>query len=233
MKSFFPIRLFAVIGISALVVIGCEKISSFFEPKPDKPNAIQERAMNQPKIVGPNDLLDVNDMPAITPMTDEQRQYFVSIVDAVLRVIQKKSTLEQEEALFGEGHYRWPKDPKKPIKVSKSYRADNFRIRFLTLGFSRENQNSIWSRGGLTIEPKNGVYAMDFPESFFADFVLIKTFAEDRPNQSIKRVNVFQFRSKETSPTVQLQFEAREDVSSLEDKYPKSFHLFKLTRMGE
>lgn len=233
MKSLFPTRLFAVIGISALVVIGCEKISSVFTPKPNKPNAIQERAMSQPKIVGPNDLLDVNDMPAITPMTDEQTQYFVSIVYAVLRVIQKKSTLEQEEALFGEGQYHWPKDPKKPIKVSRSYHADNFRIRFLTLGFSRENQNSIWSRAALTIEPKNGVYVMDFPESFFADFALEKTFAEDRPNQTIKRVNVFQFRSKETGPTIQLQLEAREDVSSLENKYPKSFHLLKITRIEE
>ena len=189
--------------------------------------------MNEPKILGPNDLLDVNDMPAITPMTEEQKQYFVAIVEAVLRVIRKKSTLEQEEVLFGEGQYHWPKDPKKPIKVSRSYPADNFRISFLTLGFSRENQNSIWSHGGLTIEPKNGVYAMDFPESFFADFVLEKVFAEDRPNQSIKRVNVFQFRSKESNPNIHLQLEAREDVSRLKDKYPKSFHLLKITRIGD
>lgn len=190
--------------------------------------------MSEAKIVGPYDLQEVNDMPAIVPMTDEQKLYLISVVAAALRVIIKKTTLDAEESLFGPGEYFWPKDPKKPIKVSKSYRSTRFRD--LSLGFRRKDQDSVWSRVGISIHPRNfpdGVYFIDLSASFFADYVLKKSFAEDRPEESIERINVFEFSLKNSTQDIQLKFESREDISSLQDKYPKSFHYLKIIRTGE
>jgi hypothetical protein len=236
MKKPFTNKLLVLLAIAGFVITGCEKISSFFIPKIETPNAIQEKTMNMPKIIGPYDLHDVNTMPLIVPMTNEQKLYLISVVDAVLRVITKKTALEQEETLFGKGEFFWPKDPQKPIKVSKSYDYENFRIKGLSLGFNRIDQNSVWSGAGITINPRNypdGVYSMDLPASVFADFTLDKSFTEDRPEESIKRVNIFQFHLKSSQLNVKLQFEAREDVSSLQDKYPKSFHSLEITRIDK
>ena len=189
--------------------------------------------MTQLMIQDPYDLQDINTIPSMVPMSTELKQYLVDVTQSMLRVITKQTTLEHEEGFLGEGEYHWPKDPAKPIilKGLRKLRTKNFSV-----VFERRGEHSVWFEATLTADPRNypiGLYWMDLPASFFADFILEKSFMEDRPNHSIKRVSVFQFSLKNSTQPIQLQFESRADVSSLQDKYPKSFHFLKITRTGE
>jgi hypothetical protein len=172
-------------------------------------------------------------MPAIIPMPRKQALYIISIVNAMRRVIEKKTTLTREEALFGEGEFFFPKDRKKPIKASKSYWSENFRLRSITVGFRRKHEGSDWHSAGLRVEPLNfptGIYSMDFSPDFLNEFILERSYSEKRKEQSIEQVNVFEFRHKDLSNKIKLHFESRQDVSDLEDGYPKSFHALSITR---
>lgn len=189
--------------------------------------AHEENKMTQPMIPDPYDVQDLETMPNPVPMSSELKKYLVDVTQSMLRVIAKQATLEHEEGFLGEGEYHWPKDPAKPITL-KGF--DKLRTNHFSVVFERRSEHSIWFEATLGVHPRNypvGLYWMDLPASFFADFILEKSFVEDRPNHSIKRVSVFQFSLKNSTQPIQLQFESREDVSSLEDKYPKSFHLLK------
>lgn len=239
MNKRLPIKFIILLGISGISLFGCEKThtnQTSNDGTSSKPNVTEVGIMNELKLHDPYEFQDINNMPATVPMTDEQKKYLIEITNAVLRVIKKETPLEKEETLFGAGEFFWPKDPKKPIKVSKSYQPNNFKVNYLALGFRRASQKDIWNQAGFTIEPKNfphGVYVMDMPASFFSDYELDKSTMEERPDEAIKRVNVFQFHLKGSKLNVKLQFEAREDVSNLQDKYPNSFHYLKIMRIEE
>lgn len=90
----------------------------------------------------------------ITPivnMTAEQRTYLLDIIGAVRRVIEGMASLEAEEkSVLGEGRYFWPKNPKAPVRVAKSYLADNFRLKEIALLFERTSDAAAWSTAGLS-----------------------------------------------------------------------------------
>jgi hypothetical protein len=192
-----------------------------------KTETIIESKMTEPIFEDPNSL------GAQVPFPKESREYLSLAIPAILRVISKQTSLSQEEAVLGKGTDHIPKGPE-PVTLryySKKVGSEN-----LGSGFKRRDDKHVWSEGEISFGPRNyprGVYLMDLPAILFVDFALEKTSIEDRPDESIKRVNVFQFRSKAGNQNVQLQFEAREDVSSLQDKYPKSFHTLKITRIGD
>lgn len=227
-KSSLFLKVILLFGLAcaATSLTSCDK------KPPKQPMEQTAQIINEEKMTEQT-LQDPHNLPAQVPFTDEQRLYLAEVTQAVLRVISKRTTLEKEEALFGEGHYHWPKAPG-PIKFRYYYKKP--RYQGFGLSFERLADDQIWFTGSFGFTPKNfprGVYLMDLPASFFAGFTLEKVFAENRPDESIKRVNIFKFRLNEGNQNIQLQFEAREDVSSLQDKFPKSFHLLKVTRIGE
>ena len=121
----------------------------FFEPTP-APSKFEDNTMNHLKIVGPTDALDPWELPSVVPMTDEQRAYIMALTDMAIRVIQKKTTLEEaENTLFGEGLYHFPKAPG-PVKM-KGFRSENFRMKFIHIVFERTDEKSIWNNAGLEI----------------------------------------------------------------------------------
>jgi hypothetical protein len=174
-----------------------------------------------------------NDFYPQTAFPAELREHLYAVVPAMLRVVSKQTILPQEENLLGNGTDHIPKGPG-PVTLryyDKKIGSDN-----LSASFKRRDEKSIWHESEITVGPGSyprSVYLMNLSAGSFENYVLEKSFVEDRPSGSVKRVNVFQFRLKNSSQNIHLQFEAREDVSSLQDKYPKSFHFLKITRTGE
>jgi hypothetical protein len=167
------------------------------------------------------------------PISDELKAYLALITPAILRVISKETTLIQEEQILGVGKDHAPKGPE---PVTYRYYDKNISGKHVGANFKRANESQTWSIGQIFLVPRNaptGVYYMNLPSEFFNGYVLEKTFLEKRPDETIEAVNIFQFKLQNGAKNIRLQFETREDVSSLQDKYPKSFHLLKITRTGE
>lgn len=192
-------------------------------------------ALSDIKIKDGYEFLDHKNIPPVVVMTDMQKDYLKTVIQAAFSVVLGDSTLEKEESIFGSGLFFYPKSPNKPTKVLRYYSSDNFKIDTINLSFERKTQISPWVSCVLAIDPRNfprGNYFMDFPPELFGDFILDKVYFEDRPTQSLKRVNVFVFHHKNKG-NVKLMVEAAESVSSIEDKFPKGFHFIKLVSTGE
>ncbi len=188
--------------------------------------------MDEQTLQDPYDLRDSDSTPVKIPLTPELNQYLVAVIKSVLITIKSKTDLNEIEKLIGQGTDHWPKD-NKPVTL-RIY--DKLRTKRFSIVFERKNNNLPWFQAELTVFPRNyprSVYMINQSNDIFENFVLDKSFAEDRPTSAIKRVNIFQFHLKNSTVPIKLQAEAREDVSSLNDKYPQSFHYLRITREGE
>ena len=218
---------FAVIAVTALLD-GCT------DRKTPAPPTAEEKRMNPTMLFDPYKAIESKDMPSTLPMTDEQKAYAVAITQMTIRVIQKQTTLDQTSALFGKGTYHVPKAPEQPITLI-GFRAENFRMESISIAFQRKDEKSLWHEADLRFETRRNVsqsaYRMDLPTSFFEGMVKDKAFLDERPEgNDPRRVHVFQFHTALQGVNVKLQFETREDMSNLNDSYPKSFHYLKVTR---
>lgn len=225
-------RLFLIVSVAIAIAL-------YLYPYSEKSIPPEEKKMNHPPFPDAFGNIELADMPSLVPMTVEQRLYVIALVQTTIKVLQKKQTLEQaEKELFGEGGFHWPKDPQKPIKVSKSYKGENFRMKFISLGFRRNTSDGDWLSAGISIEPKNSTksaYQMDLPASFFEEMILDKVASEDRPVNGATlahKVHIFQFHTSSDGVKVHLKFETRQDLSNLKDKYLKSFHSLEITRIN-
>lgn len=193
--------------------------------------------MNSSKLTIPSDALAVVDMPSVVSVSAEQSQYVVALANAVIRVLSRESTLEDEErALFGEGEYFWPKDPAKPIRVSKSYDAANFRVNFISLSFARPSDGAPWTGAALALTPKafpRSAYQFAVPADFFSVMQFVKASDEERPangSAPARKVHVFEYALVRGNVTLALRFETRADLSKMNDQPPKKFDLVKITK---
>lgn len=173
-----------------------------------------------------NDATENSEMPQIASFTNEQREYLLSILAAIRRVIEQQSRLETEETrLLGKGQFHWPKDGAKPV-LRKFFFGKNFRMPGITLEFNRTKENAPWTRAWLSVTPRNfpqQAYHMGLPKEVFADFVLLKSRREHRPDEDIKNPVVFYFVQSGGS-RLTLKVESRDDLASVDDKYPSSFY---------
>lgn len=229
-------RLSIKLGLITVAIASVVFLSThdYLETKTFSAQTFEENKLNQSPIISPYEKTDPSQLPPAVPMTDEQRLYATEIAKMTIRVIAKQVTLEKAEAtLFGSGEYNVSKDASKPI-LGKSFRASNFRMQSVSLNFGRKTEQSVWSGAGVEIEPPNfpqSAYQMDLPTSFFEGMVKDKAFLDERPEgNNPRRVHVFQFHTALQGVNVKLQFETREDMSNLNDSYPKSFHYLKVTR---
>lgn len=185
----------------------------------------------QPRIPVLYEDIDSRDMPAIVPLNDEQRAYVVEVLSAMVRVIVGSSTLEMEEGkAFGPGQFHWPKNPDEPVRLSKLYFGQHFRMAGFSARISRESENSPWMRFGMSVHPRNfprGVFSMKLPPSVFKEFELQKVVQEERSGQRIEKPIVFYFKHKNIKNVV-LKVEAREDVASTSDSLPFSLHALQI-----
>lgn len=184
-----------------------------------------ERAMNQQPALNPDDPREQ------IPISNQSREALMPLMRAMVRVIEKQSPLEREEAVFGVGTDHVPKSAG-PVLL-RYYRTE-VGLDSVEVRFERQDGNRVWSLSSFTIRPLNfprGVYAMELPSTFFEGFGLEARFADERPKESLKRVNVFRYRSSDRGVNVQLDFEARSDVASLEAQYPRSFHRLTVRRV--
>jgi hypothetical protein len=209
---------------------------AFLTPPPAPPQA-EGNPMNSLKIIGPYDDTELDQMPSVVPMTDEQRAYTMAIAQLTVQVIQKTSTLAQaEQSLLGKGAYHVPKGPE-PI-VAKVFRAENFKMKFIGIVFKRADEKSVWGRATLRVDTKGSSksqYQMNLPASFFEGMVFEKAYAEERKPEGgpPEHVHVFKFHKLQNNVKLRLQFESRPDLSPLSQKYPKSFHYLRVEREGE
>lgn len=195
--------------------------------------------MNEPKLTTRYDALGVTETPSVIPASVEQSLYVASLVRSVIEVLLQKTSLENaEQTLFGEGQYFWPKAPQKPVRTSKSYDQNNFRVNFISLSFARTNENSVWSGAALSVTPKafpRSAYQFAIPPNLFAGMILERTYAEERPangSAPARRVHIFEFSLNDGGVTLSLQFETRADLSNLKALHPVTFDLLKVKRAG-
>jgi hypothetical protein len=184
-----------------------------------------ERTMNEQLAVSPDDPRDQ------IPISGQSREALTPLVRAMVRVIAKQSPLEGEGAILGVGTDHVPKSDG-PV-VLRYYRTE-VGLDSVEVRFERQDGNTIWSVASFTIRPLNfprGVYAMGLPSTFFDGLGFEARFGDERPKESVKRVNVFRYRANDRGVKVQLDFEARADVASLEDQYPRSFHRLTVRRV--
>jgi hypothetical protein len=200
-------------------------------------SAVQANQMNSSKLTTPFDALAVGDLPSVVPASAEQSQYVVALTNAMIRVLSRESTLEDEErALFGEGEYFWPKDPAKPVRVSRSYDAANFRVNFVSLSFARPSDGAPWTGAALAVTPKafpRSAYQFAVPADFFSAMRFVKGSEEERPangSAPARKVHVFEYALVRGDVKLTLRFEARGDLSNLKDQPPKTFDLVKITK---
>lgn len=186
------------------------------------------------RIAAPFDNLESWKIPAIVPINDEQRAYVSEVMLALIRVVGEGSSLEaEEERVLGCGQFFWPKNPDEPIKVSKSYFGEHFRMSGIAARLERKGENLPWTKAGLTFHPRNfprGVYEMKLPRETFKDFDLKEVTQEDRSGKRIQKPIVFLFEHKKIKH-FRMKIEARDDVASVGDPWPSSFHLIEMTRM--
>jgi hypothetical protein len=193
--------------------------------------------MTDTKLTTPYDAMDVREMPSVVPASPEQSQYVVSLAKSVIGVLLQKSTLDDEErAAFGKGEFFWPKDPKKPIRTSKSYDSSNFRINFVTLSFARQSEDTPWTGAALSINPKafpRSSYKFVIPTEFFAGMTLVRAYSEERAangSSPARKVNIFEYSLVDKDIRLSLQFEARADLTDLKEPRPSTFDLLKVKR---
>ena len=152
---------------------------------------------------------------------------------ALTRVTAGSSSLEAgEKQILGCGQFFWPKNPGEPIRVSKSYFGENFRMAGIAARVQRKSESSPWTKAGLTVHPRNfprGVYDMRLRPELFRDFELKKVTQEDRSDRRIRKPILFYFEHKKIKD-FRLRIEARDDVSSVDDLFPSSFHMVEMTR---
>jgi hypothetical protein len=143
------------------------------------------------------------------------------------------SSLEQEEEqVLGTGQFYWPKNPDEPVKLSKFYFGENFRMSGIAAKISRENESSPWLKAGLSIYPRNfprSVYSMQLPAQVFKDFELVIVEHEQRSEQRLTKSAVFYLRHKRVK-NLQIKVEVRGDMVTAKDSYPRSFHYFEVSR---
>lgn len=184
-----------------------------------------ERSMNQQLMAGPDDPRDQ------IPLATNSREALTPLIRAMVRVITKQNPLEREEAVLGSGIDHVPKSAG-PVLL-RYYRTE-VGIDSVEVRFERKDGNQAWSLSSFAIRPFNfprGVYSMELPSAFFDGFDLETRFVDERPKESVKRVNVFRYRSNDRGFNVQLDFEARSDVASLDAQYPRSFHRLTIRRV--
>lgn len=181
----------------------------------------------------PFEFIDSWNLPEVIPLTDEQRVYIIDILSALIRVVEGVSSLEQEEKqVLGIGQFHWPKNPDEPVRLSKSYFGENFRVSGIAARISRENESSPWLKAGVSIYPRNfprSVYSMQLPAQVFKDFELVIVEHEQRSEQRLAKPAVFYLRHKRME-NLQIKVEVRDDMVTAKDSYPRSFHYFEVSR---
>jgi len=173
-------------------------------------------------------------IPAVVPFNDEQRSYVSQVLLALIAVVGEGSSLvAEEERVLGCGQFFWPKKPDEPIKVSESYFGEHLRMSGIAARLERKSKSLPWTKAGLTVHPRNfpgGVFEMKLPRETFKDFDLKEVMQEDRYDQRILKPIIFIFEHKKIK-NFRMKIEAREDVASVGDSWPSSFHLIEITRV--
>jgi hypothetical protein len=177
--------------------------------------------------------MDPLDLPAAVDLPPVHRIYLSTVLASVVKIVEEGESLESQEVVLGRGEYSWPKDPKKPTKVSINFTSKNFEMRSISINFSRKDQASAWSKAEILVVPANfprGVYSQNLPAEILKDYVLDNSFVVEHEHGPIKRANAFEYKHKSNGNNSRLYIEARGDVSTFDDKPPKSFYLLRITK---
>lgn len=203
-----------------LLITACEKKAENIDY--NSMQLLRSEKMNDELIKNPSNL------PSQVSFSNEQKKYLFLAINSTIKIISGEAMLKDEEHLFGQGKYIFPKNPG-PIQYR--YFPETPYIGF-GISFERRTEKEIWLSATLGFHPENfptGVYLMNLSKDFYENLILENSQFEERPEESIEKVNIFRYHLKENK-NIKLLFEAREDVSSLKDNYPKSFHIIKFIR---
>lgn len=177
--------------------------------------------------------MDTQEPIAVVSISITQREHLAKVLASALKVIEEGVSLESQELALGRGEYSWPKDRKKPTKVSINFTSKNFEMRSISINFSRKDQANSWSKAEILVVPANfpkGVYSQNLPSEILKDFVFDKSYVAELEHGPIKRANAFEYKRKSHGDNLRLYIEARSDVSTLDDDPPKSFYLLIITK---
>lgn len=199
----------------------------YFEKKMEK-NTKTEKNMQHFFIKDPYQDLERDTLPKIMTMSEEQKIYTIEIFESIFKIIHENSTLENEEKLYGEGHFFWPKNPHKPTEITRYY--DALKVTGIKLQFDRQEKSLPWNNIYFSIKPKNfpkSVYSFDLQKDFFSKLTLIECARQENLENEIKIINIYKYYSKENDK-IKFTFYASTDVSNVQDEFPRSFHDVKI-----
>jgi hypothetical protein len=194
-----------VIAATAFWTTACGETNVEVESKTASAGKV-EVEMNEP-VAGA-----ANDPRERVPFSGQSREAVLLLVHSLVRLISGQSPLEREESVLGPGKDHWPKDPSRPVALR--FHKARLGDETVSVQLEREGEGQPWSNASFTVRPKNyprGVYAVDLPASFFSDLTLVSKFEEERPIETLKRVNVFRYSLVRSSP----------QISSVEGRQPR------------
>lgn len=175
-------------------------------------------------------------------LSETQRQQFMSIVDAAIRIVSGQGKLESEDAkqTFGRGEFFWPKIGGAP--VSRYY--DEIEIGNFQIDFKKNKQKTEWTRCGITIQPlmfPKSIFDINLPSSFFREFELEERYKKTIEDQSTPEVTYvypirdeafFVYRTHGLLHDVRIRFSTSQRVVDIKrDLYPKRFYAVSIERI--
>jgi hypothetical protein len=219
--------------VSSVVLLQACNIEASSNSDNSTPVVVQEKNMSD----NANNILDTedkNDPRSQVPIKAAQLAFITESIKAAIRVVSGEASLTDIDSIFGVGKNIEPKGP--GAKLVRFY-SKEVEGKKMGIDFTRRENNAIWYQANLGEAPRNspkGVYKMDLPSSFFNGMILDRAFTTkpSGPNDLTKPVNVFEFHTTQNKIGIKLIFEARPDVSNLDDKYPQSFSNVEISRLA-
>jgi hypothetical protein len=220
-SSASPVKLLIQLGIVGAMITAGSVESSGFESV--KHHESEQLAMNQSR--------DGTSLRNITkvPFSADRLLATRSLMDAVVRIISKQTTLDAEKAILGIGRDHFPK-ARGPVLL-RLYETP-LGNETIEVAFERINEADGWSKATFGLRPKlfpKEVFDLQLKQNFFSQMKFISSREEERPLQRLEKVNAFNFEVNGLNMKVNVQFEAHPDASTL-GRVPETFHRVTISR---
>lgn len=180
--------------------------------------------------------IPLSELPKVAVLSTAERVYVTSLIASMIDVLENRKPLLENDPVFGQGKFFWPKDPRTPVRTSITYGTQNFAFRSISIGFRRTTSDGEWIKATMSIHPRNfpaGVFNIGLSQSDFDRFTLIDAFEEVQPERALKKFNTFLYRIDTGQNRVFAKMEARADVSNISKGFAEGFHELSMERLSD
>lgn len=179
-----------------------------------------------------DDDVDISALPKLTVLNGSEVDYFLRIVISADNILLKKSTLDSETNLLGQGNFFWPKNPAKPTELIKLYR--DFQIHGMWMRFERVSKSQSWTKASLIITPRNfpdGCYQIKLGQSFWSNLNLKDISVREYAEQNPRKIRIYRYVLANNS---KIQYEFFEDAElNQANDFPDKFFSINLSKLPD